>query len=485
MKKITILLLFCNISLMASAQEVERPDQMREMYRNMRSELKRGYNDHKQKLLDDYESYLNQTWQEFKIQRLEPVAPSPIITPPTKQDDVEEELQEIVIDSSSVITSQIEAAPTSDHIDIMDFEQMMSNNISVNFYGADLQLCYNPQTFNTKNPILETEVVQFWKEIKMTNYSFLLSDLEMYKDKLQLNGGAFYLMVEHITEQIPSFVDDNQRVAFNLFLLLEAGYDVKIARIDDDFLALLINVEEDVYSYPYSIDSDEKRYSIFTDKVIDSETTVKSYSVTELDSNQIPLSFRFAREVALPYEAHQFSLVHNGFKLQGELNKNRIDFYNDYPVCDISVYNNSHMDSTTKEQILSSIESQLKGYNTYDAINKLLAFMQFGIGYSTDTDQFGQERPLFAEEVLYYSKCDCEDKSILFAYLVKNCLLQETLLLEYPDHIAVAIGVDPNGAGRYFKFQDKIYTCCDPTYNGSSLGDCMPDYRDLTPKIIR
>ena len=104
----------------------------------------------------------------------------------------------------------------------------------------------------------------------------------------------------------------------------------------------------------------------------------------------------------------------------------------------------------------------------------------------TDAQQFGQERPFFADETLFYPYSDCEDRAILFSVLVHELLGLDVLLLHYPVHLATAVSFgDLDVDGDYMTLDGKKYIVCDPTYIGSSVGDTMPQFKNTKAKIIR
>lgn len=123
--------------------------------------------------------------------------------------------------------------------------------------------------------------------------------------------------------------------------------------------------------------------------------------------------------------------------------------------------------------------------STYEAANILLNFVQTAFEYKTDGEQFGYERPLFADETLYYPYCDCEDRSILYSILVRELLNLDVVFLEYPGHLATAVSFKEQIAGDHVVLDNKKYIICDPTYIGANIGDAMPQFKKVTAKIIK
>lgn len=99
--------------------------------------------------------------------------------------------------------------------------------------------------------------------------------------------------------------------------------------------------------------------------------------------------------------------------------------------------------------------------------------------------QFGYEKSFYVEENFYYSANDCEDRAVLLAFLVRNLLHLDVHLLYYPGHEATAIRFsDQSIKGDGYVYQDgSKYIICDPTYIGAGVGQCMPEYENVKPKV--
>jgi hypothetical protein len=117
-------------------------------------------------------------------------------------------------------------------------------------------------------------------------------------------------------------------------------------------------------------------------------------------------------------------------------------------------------------------------------VNILLRFVQTAFQYKTDQDQFGREKPFFPEETIYYPFSDCEDRSVLFAYLVRNLTGLEVVGLDYPGHIATAVRFPTQVPGESVGYQGKRFVVCDPTYINAGAGMCMPQFKSVTPNVI-
>jgi hypothetical protein len=133
---------------------------------------------------------------------------------------------------------------------------------------------------------------------------------------------------------------------------------------------------------------------------------------------------------------------------------------------------------------LKSIKPYIENKSEIDAVNFLLHFVQKATNYKSDKEQFGVEKPLFPEESLFYEFSDCEDRCILFSYLVSNLLGLKVVALDFPNHVATAVKFNDNIKGDFIIYKGSKFVICDPTYFGADVGVCIPAYKNAEAKII-
>ena len=126
----------------------------------------------------------------------------------------------------------------------------------------------------------------------------------------------------------------------------------------------------------------------------------------------------------------------------------------------------------------------LKTQTTLEAVDFLLAYVQYGFEYALDTEQFGYEKPFFCEENFYYPKNDCEDRAVLFSFLVRHLLHLDVVLIEYPGHIATAVHFPTEVKGESVMYKGKRYVICDPTYIGASVGVEMTGFTPADRTVV-
>jgi len=115
-------------------------------------------------------------------------------------------------------------------------------------------------------------------------------------------------------------------------------------------------------------------------------------------------------------------------------------------------------------------------------VDFLLAFVQQSFAYKTDNEQFGREKYFFVEESLHFPYNDCEDRSVMFSWLVRELVGLKVIGLLYPGHMTTAVAlkhVKPEFST--VTYRGNQYVIADPTYIGATLGVPMPSYSKLKP----
>jgi hypothetical protein len=169
-------------------------------------------------------------------------------------------------------------------------------------------------------------------------------------------------------------------------------------------------------------------------------------------------------------------------------NSKNIAFLDDVPQTVFPIYFVSAMPKESQKMLNEKFGRLKEQYSAQKAVEVILNFVQTAFDYKTDDDQFGREKYFYPEEVIAYPYCDCEDRSALFGWLVRNYLNLPIIGLQYPGHIATAVclgeDISIDGATT-FNYGGKKYYLCDPTYIGAGIGVEMPNFRTVTPKVIK
>ena len=175
------------------------------------------------------------------------------------------------------------------------------------------------------------------------------------------------------------------------------------------------------------------------------------------------------------------SFVENGQKINigFTYNKNIIDFMATYPQADYDTYFNAPLENSTHIQVARELKKHIDGKKMSEAMNFVLHFVQKSFKYQVDNQQFGREKVMFAQETLYFNKSDCEDRAVLFSYLIKELFGISVLGVKYKDHMATALYIPMEGDS--IKVGSKRFVLADPTYINASIGQSMPKYKPKIP----
>ena len=327
----------------------------------------------------------------------------------------------------------------------------------------------------------EKAVADAYEAMCKADYKPLLADCRQLKKDLKLNDWGVFLFVRDVSNALCA--DAHASVVMQQFLLNELGYKSKMARrADRDQMLLFVATDCKMYGRPYFTKDGLNYYNLTSDETCQfymcQEDSPKAKSSIDMQITNAPL-----------LNSGMVNSVHkNGagtVAVSVDVPKSLMLFYKSMPQCDYSVYVNAKVNPAVADRLLSSLAPIVDGKSETEAANLLINFVQTGFKYATDQEQFGYEKPFFVEELFYYPYCDCEDRSVLYSYLVRNLLKLDVVLLDYPNHIATAVCFNENVSGDFVTVEGKKYIVCDPTYIGASIGKAMPQFKRVAAKVLK
>ena len=359
----------------------------------------------------------------------------------------------------------------------------------IDFYGIEIPMPVQanfaegmpsvPKNF--KSP----DVVAFWKELEtgevsVTMKKYVLPSLEQIVRDNDLSEWTFFQIVDSMAKTYWSNPSEQAIVCTSVMNCF--GIDVRLANVDDR-LVVMVPTKQTIYGYPF-IEIDGRAFYLLDKEPVEAlKTCSEPYS-----DKQIVLDMDLAGQDLIFNRAPSKVVVKEMKSLGGSLSlpvrDARIAFYQDYPLVDIETYSHEVVDKELTEALMDQL-SPIKELDPVSAVRYLLHAIQFNFEYATDQDQFGHEKPFFVAENFVYPCNDCEDRSILLSYLVRNLLGLDVVLLEYPEHLATAVCFPTEVEGAYVCSEGKKYVVCDPTYIGADIGMVMPCYKGTEAKVVR
>ena len=328
------------------------------------------------------------------------------------------------------------------------------------------------------NGLNENAIADAYEALCNSDYKPLLADCAQIRKDLR---GVFTL-VRQVADTYCGTA--NESIVMQQFLLNEMGYKARMARkATEDKMMLFVATDCSIYAHPYITLNGQNYYNL------SGNNEQCQFYMCQKDSPKAKNSVGMQLKEAPLFPGTVVSSTHqakgSAARVTVDVPKALMDFYKDYPQCDYSVYFNAPVNAAMENRILSSLAPLVQGRNEADAANILINFVQTAFQYQTDGQQFGYEKPFFVEELFYYPYSDCEDRAMLFSYLVRKLLGLDVVLLDYPEHIATAVRFNGNVSGDYLMVNGRKYIVCDPTYIGASIGMTMPRYKTVSAKVLK
>lgn len=332
------------------------------------------------------------------------------------------------------------------------------------------------------NGLNENAIADAYEALCNSDYKPLLADCAQIRKDLRLNDWGVFTLVRQVADTYCGTA--NESIVMQQFLLNEMGYKARMARkATEDKMMLFVATDCSIYAHPYITLNGQNYYNL------SGNNEQCQFYMCQKDSPKAKNSVGMQLKEAPLFPGTVVSSTHqakgSAARVTVDVPKVLMDFYKDYPQCDYSVYFNAPVNAAMENRILSSLAPLVQGRNEADAANILINFVQTAFQYQTDGQQFGYEKPFFVEELFYYPYSDCEDRAMLFSYLVRKLLGLDVVLLDYPEHIATAVRFNGNVSGDYLMVNGRKYIVCDPTYIGASIGMTMPRYKTVSAKVLK
>lgn len=356
------------------------------------------------------------------------------------------------------------------------------------FYGTDMQVRLDETKRMNVGKITPNNVADALKLLSGPEYDNALYDCLQLRQQYNLGDWAYLEMLTTISDQFCGR-GTRESVLLTGFLYYKSGYRIKFAT-DNTNLYLLVASKHQIYNRPYfevdnylyyPLDPEAPEDLYFCRAKFPEEKSLSLFLPTQQDFTVQKTQLRTIKSEKYP-----------DFSIQVSVNKNMIDFYNTYPSSEINnnkltrwvMYADTPLDRLIKEQIYPQLKAKLEGLSEVEKVSRLLDLVQTGFVYKLDDEVWGGDRPFFAEETLFYPYCDCEDRSILLSRLVRDLVGLKVLLIYYPGHLATAIHFNTPIKGACYQYDNEIYTVCDPTYIGASVGKEMTIVDSKAAKVV-
>lgn len=482
---LTILFCLCHISNKVQAQTYnDYKNSIQSEFDKYKSKNNREFKAYRDRINAEFAEFMRRAWPQYESSPAEPVpnSPEPPV-PVVKLPDLPPSSDPIPFDKVTPALKPIE--PPQPVVPLPKVEPVIPNKpmFAFTFYGLKCQVPLEDRHRFTLSSTTEKAVADGWMRLSSDEYLPIIAKCLDYRDKLRLCDWGYVRFVKRMTTAFFPSNQLNEARLMQMYILTQSGYKVRIAQANNR-LVLLLPSKETIYKYPYLNIGGSKYY------VVDSSLRNALFKVFDREfPKEQYFSLRMAEPPVLPVStiSRRFQSKHDKeLSAEVNINKNLIDFYNDYPLSTHwDLYSNASLSELAKKQLYPILRSFISSKDKPTAANILLHFVQTAFDYATDDEQFGYERPLFADETLYYPYSDCEDRAILYSVLVRELLGLDVVLLHYPDHLATAVCFGTEVLGDYLQVDGRRYIVCDPTYINADIGQAMPKYKKTAINIVK
>lgn len=540
-KRVLLSFIVCLVSL--SYASGQNADELRRQFEDFKNKNRKEYSDFRNKVNQEYAQFMRETWEKYgskppvekpaeekpvvpvqfdesiprdrsKINVIEhehsAVVPAVVLTPQPKPafpivervplTTVEEERPSLDLpkfDNNSKLKQKIkdgihgkilDTVTKLTPVDTFPVVVDESQYFNFSFLGTKAKVRLTAEQKIVLTKCKENNIADAWEKYSQGEYDNLIYDCLQLREKHQLCDWAYLQMLQSLAQEFYGS-DKNSATLMLAYIYCQSGYQIRMGMTAQSELVLLYSSHHMIYSKPYYTIEGVNYYPLnFTGNEL-------NICKAKFPKEQ-PLSLQIAKSPVLDVQKGTQrdlqSKKYNSANAHVTINKNLIDFYQDYPSSIINdntmtrwaIFANTPLNLDIIDELYPSLRKSLEGKTEDQALNILLNFVQTAFVYEYDDKVWGTDRIFFAEETLYYPYCDCEDRSILFSRLVRDLLGLDVLLVYYPGHLATAVKVNNRVNGDYLILNNDYYIVCDPTYINAPIGETMPNMDNSKAKLI-
>jgi len=426
--------------------------------------------------------FLKKNWSEFEAidglaEETEPKIPeAPVV----------EKIEPIKVEKDTPakpVTFQVEAVENKENIFFAIDKSLPV--IEIDYFGMMMDYNYQSSLDVDLSKMNQDAIADFWLKASNSPYEKLLEQLKTQREKMNLNDWGYCLLVDKISNKVAQG-DDKFNQLFSWFMLLKSGYDCKIGYNEDNVYILLPSLNK-LYGISYVEIESLRYYAVSFQKQKPLEMAISTYEGSYPDADDlIDMSMDSNPRITSAIVEKELKFLYNGeeYTIPVKYDANAAEFFRNYPQTDLDVYFEAPLSDMALSSLSEGFAPILSERSEAEAANVLLRFVQTAFKYETDDEQFGREKSFFADEVLFYPACDCEDRSILYSYLVRRILNLDVIGLDYPGHVATAVKLNSEMDGDYVVYKENKFIISDPTYINANVGTSMPQFKQIKPKII-
>ena len=379
--------------------------------------------------------------------------------------------------------------PSDEKNAIIDDSSSHNNVVSISYYGRPLKFIVPMELRIKADGTKERQIAKYHEAMRESNaYTILNKQLDDAVNQMGLNEWGYFSLLRTISEKL--FSNANDRVLFSFFMLHSHGFKARVGRGKNSqqlLLLLALDNSKEVYSKTFFRIKGTKFYVVYGNGK--KGESVYSYDENADDSGlkEIGLDFTKTLNIASCDKSRTLHFGKVDQDVELPYSTSHLRYYDEIPTTVFPIYFKTPVSSEAEQALAQTFNTLGKRYNKVQMVDIMLNFVQTAFAYKIDEQQFGREKYFFPEEVIGYPFSDCEDRSALFAWLVRRFVGYDVIGVLYDDHLATAVcfGNDAQLQGKSVDFNGKRYFVCDPTYSNAAIGTVLPKFVNAKYEIVK
>lgn len=372
---------------------------------------------------------------------------------------------------------------------------MFANRVAVSFdfCGETVSFSYDTARYvEFEAPLTVEAIERFYDEMEVADYSEVIAALNAYKVKDKPDDWLFYQLVRRTAQHIsPKSTNYNRYTLYKWYLMCKTGYDATLS-VSPKKLLFYVQSDDAIYDIPTHL-MNGKQYVCLNYHDYGSVNFEKEHferlGVNHPESVH-PFSYKITHLPDFRAEDYsdknlEFSYYNNEYRFKVKVNKQIKVLFANYPVTDYQAYFDMPLSSGTYSTLIPALKQYTEKMSQQEGVDYLMRFTRYAFLYETDRQNFGKERRFSPEQTLLYDYSDCEDRSALFFYLVKEIYNLPMIVLAFPEHITIAVKFD-KPVGKPIIYQGSQYSVCEPTPQKEDLnvGELSRELKKASYEVV-
>lgn len=357
--------------------------------------------------------------------------------------------------------------------------------MEIAFYGNPVSFAFDPlwKSYRLSGGAKPEAMSAFWAMMSGSNYEPTIKAINETRARLKLDDWGYVTLWRNVAQALQPERKAEQNLLLWYFLV-KSGYDVRLGYAGQD-VHLFVAVRQQVYSTKFTAVGNQTYYAVLAEDHGDSIRSFYTYEASypgKLKALDIGTAATGFTRTVSAQRVLSFDYKGETIRLNVPYDRRLVEYMGSFPQSEFPLYFDTDGSALVRGGLLAELKKHTATMNEEEAVNFLLAFVQKAFAYKTDDDQFGREKYFFVEESLHFPYNDCEDRSVLFSWLVHELVGIKTVGLLYPGHMTTAVALKQTRANfSTVDYQGQRYVIADPTYIGASVGMAMPSYAKLKP----